>query len=76
MDKINMTSIGALRYEALRKLNPRQYAELHKRNMDGENFDDMVDALMMTNAHDEHALTTRNANGGCLRRLVRQHFVN
>ena len=58
MDKINMTSIGALRYEVLRKLNPRQYAELYKRNMDGENFDDMVDALMMTNEKSQDASNT------------------
>ena len=39
--------VGSLRYETLRKLTPRQYTELHKRNMAGENFDEMVDALML-----------------------------
>lgn len=37
---------GFLRYEALRKLTPRQFADLHKRNMAGERFDDMVDELI------------------------------
>lgn len=35
----------ASRYERLRRLNPRQFAELHQRNLAGERFDDMVDAL-------------------------------
>ena len=35
-----------LRYEALRKLNPRQFTELHKRNLAGEFFDEMVDKLV------------------------------
>lgn len=33
------------RYEKMRKLNPAQFAELHERNLRGENFDEMVDAL-------------------------------
>jgi len=33
------------RYEKLRKLNPAQFSELHERNLRGENFDAMVDAL-------------------------------
>ncbi len=39
------TQLGWLRYEKLRKLSPVQYAELHKRNLQGEFFDSMVDAL-------------------------------
>jgi len=35
-------ALGFLRYEALRRLNPRQFAELHARNLKGEMFDDMV----------------------------------
>ena len=42
-------ALGSLRYETLRKLTPRQYTELHKRNIAGENFDGMVDALMLPN---------------------------
>lgn len=38
-------AIGFLRFEALRQLNPRQFAELHARNQRGENFDSMVDEL-------------------------------
>ena len=34
------------RYEKLRKLNPRQFAELYERNIKGEGlFDDLVDQL-------------------------------
>lgn len=35
----------AARYERLRRLDPRQFAELHQRCLAGERFDDMVDAL-------------------------------
>ena len=38
--------IGWMRYERLRKIKPRQFKELHKRNLAGENFDDMVDQLI------------------------------
>ncbi|KWT95593.1 MULTISPECIES: hypothetical protein [unclassified Variovorax] len=37
--------LGWVRYEKARKLNPQQWADLHARNLAGENFDDMVDAL-------------------------------
>jgi hypothetical protein len=37
---------GWLRYEAIRKLNPRQFDELYRRNLAGENFDAMVDQLL------------------------------
>ena len=41
-------AIGFLRYEALRLLNARQYAELCKRNLRGEHaFDDLVDELTL-----------------------------
>lgn len=33
------------RYEKIRRLNPRQFGELWQRNLKGENFDDMIDAL-------------------------------
>ena len=38
-------AMGWLRYEAIRKLNPRQFDELYRRNIAGENFDTMVDQL-------------------------------
>ena len=41
--------LGYLRYETLRKMNPQQFAELHKRNLNGENFDMMVDAIIIKN---------------------------
>ena len=39
-------AIGFLRYEARRKLKPREFEALHKRNSAGENFDKMVDELV------------------------------
>jgi hypothetical protein len=45
-----LLAIGWLRYEALRSLQPRQHAELHRRNLAGERFDDMVDALVIERA--------------------------
>jgi len=38
---------GYVRYEALRKLNPREFAELNRRNLAGERFDDLVDELAL-----------------------------
>jgi hypothetical protein len=35
-------ALGWLRYECVRKLNARAFAELCKRNISGENFDRMV----------------------------------
>jgi hypothetical protein len=43
-----MALLGWTRYEKARKLNPAQWAELHQRNLRGENFDDMIDALPAT----------------------------
>jgi len=40
-------ALGFARYEALRKLNPRQFAEIHQRNLNGERFDDMIDELVL-----------------------------
>jgi hypothetical protein len=37
---------GHTRYEALRLCNAQQFSELCARNVAGERFDDMVDALM------------------------------
>lgn len=36
---------GWTRYEKARKLTPTQWADLHARNLRGETFDDMIDAL-------------------------------
>jgi len=41
---------GYLRYETLRKLKPLQFEELHRRNLAGENFDDMVTELVVVGA--------------------------
>jgi len=35
-------ALGFLRYEALRRMNPNQFKEIHKRNLAGERFDDIV----------------------------------
>lgn len=43
-------ALGYLRYEALRNLNARELGDLHKRNMSGENFDDLVDELIVKGA--------------------------
>jgi len=41
---------GHARYEALRCLNPREYTEMWRRNLAGdERFDDMVDELVKAN---------------------------
>ena len=45
----NELVLGYLRYEALRKLTPYQYEKLCKRNLKGENFDGMVDELVIKN---------------------------
>ena len=38
--------LGYSRYEKLRKLSPRQFADLYQRNLNGEgHFDDLVDKL-------------------------------
>ena len=38
-------AIGYMRYETLRKLKQRQFAYLNKLNLEGRNFDDMVDEI-------------------------------
>ena len=38
---------GYLRYEALRLINSRHFQELCSRNANGENFDAMVDELVV-----------------------------
>ena len=39
--------LDSLRYGVLRKLSPREFTELFKRNLNGENFDNMVDELVI-----------------------------
>ena len=38
--------LGYLRYEAVRKLNAADFAQIHMRNISGENFDTMIDELI------------------------------
>lgn len=48
--------LGFLRYETIRRLNPRQFAELHRRNIKNhENFDEMIDGLIEKNYIDKSA---------------------
>jgi len=43
---INELALGWVRYEKLRRLSPREYGELCKKNLlGGERFDDLVDQL-------------------------------
>ena len=44
---IDTMARGYLRYEALRKLNVTQFGSLVSRNLAGENFDGMVDELIL-----------------------------
>lgn len=37
-------ALGYIRYEAIRKMKLPELVELHKRNLRGERFDDMIDA--------------------------------
>ena len=41
----------AVRYDAVRRLTPDQFTELHKRNLEGENFDGMVEQLAVAHAN-------------------------
>jgi hypothetical protein len=56
--------LGWTRYEKARKLNPAQWAELHQRNLAGETFDDMIDALPATTMTQQEGWTyDKNGSG-------------
>ena len=40
-------ALGYLRYEALRKIPPSKFQELHRRAIAGEHFDTMIDQLII-----------------------------
>lgn len=44
---VDELALGYLRYEAIRKVNTQYFAELFTRNLKGENFDKMVDDLVI-----------------------------
>jgi len=44
-------TIDAVRYDALRGLTPNQFKELCIRNLNGENFDGMVEQLAVDRAN-------------------------
>jgi len=67
-DQPSPTSIGialdeviasAERYEAIRKLNWRQVSELFKRNLAGENLDEMVDEVAKSKNKDRENGTSK-----------------
>jgi len=41
-------AIGYLRYEAVRRMNPRIFGEIHRLNLWGRFFDDLVDDALKT----------------------------
>jgi len=41
-------ALGWLRYEALRRVNPRTFAEMNRRNLAGEFFDDIVTEALLS----------------------------
>jgi hypothetical protein len=41
-------ALGWLRYEALRRVNPRIFAEMNRRNLSGEFFDDIVTEALLS----------------------------
>jgi hypothetical protein len=45
--------VAVIRYNALRRIGPTKFAELHKRNLAGENFDTMVTQLAVDWANDK-----------------------
>ena len=48
LEELAQWRLGAQRYEKARRLKPVQWIELHKRNLSGERFDRMIDALPAT----------------------------
>lgn len=45
-EELELMSDAAQRYEKIRKMNPRQFASLYQKNIEGEGmFDDLVDAF-------------------------------
>lgn len=41
-------ALGWLRYEALRRVSPRTFAEMNRRNLAGEFFDDIVTEALLS----------------------------
>jgi len=41
-------ALGWLRYEALRRVDPHTFAEMHRRNLAGESFDDIVTEALLS----------------------------
>ena len=45
--------VAVIRYNALRRIGPDKFKELHQRNLAGENFDTMVTQLAVDWANDK-----------------------
>ena len=55
-------ALGWLRYEALRRVNPRIFAEMNRRNLAGEFFDDIVtEALLSWKSPEQNTKDTPQA---------------
>jgi hypothetical protein len=64
-------ALGWLRYEALRRVNPRIFAEMNRRNLAGEFFDDIVtESLLSWKSPEPNDERTRGANN------LKYHHVN
>lgn len=50
-------ALGWLRYEALRRVSPRIFAAITRRNLGGECFDDIVTEALMTWKHSRPGIT-------------------
>lgn len=49
----HVTALYSVLYNALRRIGPTKFKELHQRNLAGENFDDMVTQLAVDWANDK-----------------------
>ena len=45
-NSVDELAIGWMRYKAIRALTPLKFTDLVRRNLAGERFDDMVDAMV------------------------------
>jgi hypothetical protein len=53
-------ALGYLRYETLRRVDPRTFAEMHRRNLAGELFDEIVTEALLSWESSESKLKIEN----------------
>ena len=63
-------ALGWLRYEAVRKMNPRQFGEVCKRNLGGEFFDDIVTEFVLSTSQITFGLTKEPATPPATRTIA------